>query len=86
MAIASRVTKLESETGRLHQKLNDKDRVIVELQDKVSQLEKACHENELRLQFTCEDNVLLVFACVFISNACICLERKGLNLTFFGKK
>ncbi|XP_004248328.1 uncharacterized protein At4g15545 [Solanum lycopersicum] len=59
MAIASRVTKLESETGRLHQKLNDKDRVIVELQDKVSQLEKACHENELRLQFTCEDNMKL---------------------------
>ncbi|KAK6776971.1 hypothetical protein RDI58_023688 [Solanum bulbocastanum] len=59
MAIASRVTKLESETGRLCQKLNDKDRVIVELQDKVSQLEKACHENELRLQFTCEDNMKL---------------------------
>ncbi|KAH0721431.1 hypothetical protein KY285_006610 [Solanum tuberosum] len=59
MAIASRVTKLESETGRLRQKLNDKDRVIVELQDKVSQLEKACHENELRLQFTCEDNMKL---------------------------
>lgn len=59
MAIASRVTKLESETGRLRQKLNEKDRVIVELQDNVSQLEKACRETELRLKFTCEDNMKL---------------------------
>ncbi|PHT69519.1 hypothetical protein T459_24623 [Capsicum annuum] len=56
MAIASRVNKLEMEMERLCEKVNEKDRVIVELQDKVSQLEKACHEAELRLKFTCEDN------------------------------
>ncbi|XP_059283329.1 uncharacterized protein At4g15545-like [Lycium ferocissimum] len=59
MAIASRVTKLESETGRLRQKVHEKDRVIAELQDKVSQLEQACHETEMRLKFTCEDNMKL---------------------------
>ncbi|CAN4117871.1 unnamed protein product [Withania somnifera] len=59
MAIASRVTNLESENGRLRQKLNEKDRVIVELQNKVSHLEQACHETELRLKFTYEDNVKL---------------------------
>ncbi|MCD7465451.1 hypothetical protein HAX54_001355 [Datura stramonium] len=35
MAIASRVTNLESEIGRLRQKLNDKDRFILDLEDKV---------------------------------------------------
>ncbi|KAF3666828.1 putative myb-related protein Zm1-like [Capsicum annuum] len=59
MAIASRVNKLEMEMERLCEKVNEKDRVIVELQDKVSQLEKACHEAELRLKFTCEDNMKL---------------------------
>ncbi|KAL2455634.1 hypothetical protein Fot_57377 [Forsythia ovata] len=59
MAIASRVTRLESETGLLRQKLRDKDRVIVELEDKVSQLEQATQEAELRLRITCEDNMKL---------------------------
>lgn len=62
MAIASRVTKLESDVGNLRQKLHDKDRVILDLQNKVSQLEQACHETESRLKFTCEDNVLLEFS------------------------
>lgn len=59
MAIASRVTSLESEMGRLRQKLNGKDRVILELEDKVSQLEQACHNAELRLNITLQDNVLM---------------------------
>ncbi|CAA2987471.1 Interactor of constitutive active ROPs 2 [Olea europaea subsp. europaea] len=60
MAIASRVTMLESETGRLRQKLHEKDRVIVELQDKVSQVEQAYEEAELRLKSTREDNMKLL--------------------------
>ncbi|CAA2964544.1 Hypothetical predicted protein [Olea europaea subsp. europaea] len=59
MAIASRVTKLESETGMLGQKLRDKDRVIVELEDKLSQLEQAAQEAEFRLRIMCEDNMKL---------------------------
>lgn len=58
MAIASRVTNLESDMGRLRQKLHDKDRVILDLEDKVSQLEQASHAAELRLNITLQDNVL----------------------------
>nr|GME12467.1 uncharacterized protein At4g15545 [Ipomoea batatas] len=57
MAIASRVTKLESEVGRLREMLHHKDRAIVELEDKVSNLEQAYQETELRLKITREDNV-----------------------------
>ncbi|XP_009608515.1 uncharacterized protein At4g15545 [Nicotiana tabacum] len=59
MAIASRVTNLESDMGRLRQKLHDKDRVILDLEDKVSQLEQASHAAELRLNITLQDNVKL---------------------------
>ncbi|KAK4341753.1 hypothetical protein RND71_037569 [Anisodus tanguticus] len=59
MAIASRVTNLESEMGRLRQKLNDKDGLILNLEDKVSQLEQACHATELRLNITLQDNMTL---------------------------
>ena len=57
MAIASRVTKLESELGRLRQKLYDKDRRVVDLEDKLSQLQHAYQETDLRLKITLDDNV-----------------------------
>ncbi|XP_016581547.2 uncharacterized protein At4g15545 isoform X2 [Capsicum annuum] len=57
MAIASRVTNLECEISRLRHNLNGKDRVIVNLEDKVSQLEQACREAELRLNVTLQDNM-----------------------------
>ncbi|XP_073134910.1 uncharacterized protein At4g15545-like [Henckelia pumila] len=56
MAIASRVSKLETEAARLHQKLQEKDLRIVELEDKVSELETSHEEAELRLKITREDN------------------------------
>lgn len=59
MAIASRVSKLESDTGKLRQKLYDKDKVIAELEDKVSQLEEAYQDAQLRLKLTLEDNMKL---------------------------
>ncbi|GFP87534.1 uncharacterized protein at4g15545 [Phtheirospermum japonicum] len=59
MAIASRVTKLETETGRLRQKLLEKDRLVEELEEKVSQLEGAYQDAELRLKITREDNMKL---------------------------
>ncbi|XP_075505609.1 uncharacterized protein At4g15545 isoform X2 [Primulina tabacum] len=60
MAIASRVSKLETEAGRLQQKLQEKERRIVELEDKVSELETAYEEAELRLKITREDNIKLL--------------------------
>ncbi|XP_015080540.1 uncharacterized protein At4g15545-like isoform X1 [Solanum pennellii] len=59
MAIASRVTSLESDMDRLRQKLNGKDRLILDLEDKVSQLENACQQAELRLNITLQDNMKL---------------------------
>ncbi|KAA8527176.1 hypothetical protein F0562_008595 [Nyssa sinensis] len=59
MAIASRVSKLESEMGRLRQKMYEKDRVILDLEEKVSQLEQAYQEAEMRLNITRDDNMKL---------------------------
>nr|XP_043621655.1 uncharacterized protein At4g15545 [Erigeron canadensis] len=60
MAIASRVSKLESEADKLRQNLNEKDRSIFELEAKVSELKQTCHNVQLRLQLTLEDNAKLV--------------------------
>ncbi|KAF5781421.1 hypothetical protein HanRHA438_Chr11g0496281 [Helianthus annuus] len=60
MALASRVSKLESEAGMLRHKLNERDRVVMELEEKVSELQQTCHNVQLRLQLTVEDNRKLV--------------------------
>ncbi|XP_042483413.1 uncharacterized protein At4g15545-like [Macadamia integrifolia] len=59
MAIASRVSKLESESGRLRQKILEKDRLIVELEEKVLRLEQVCRENDERLRVVLEENAKL---------------------------
>ncbi|EEF48796.1 uncharacterized protein At4g15545 [Ricinus communis] len=59
MAIASRVSKLEAETGRMKQKMYEKDRVIYELEEKVSHLQRAYQEAESRLKITLDDNMKL---------------------------
>ncbi|GAB2276452.1 hypothetical protein Dimus_011177 [Dionaea muscipula] len=60
MAIASRVSNLETETDRLRQEVYDKDRLIYELQDKVSQLQKACQEADSQLKTVLHENTTLV--------------------------
>lgn len=60
VAIASRVNKLETEADRLQQQLFDKDRAILVLEDKVSQLETAYQEIELRLKMKREINMKLL--------------------------
>lgn len=59
MAIASRVSKLESETGKLRQKMYEKDRLIFELEEKVSELEQTHQETQTRLNTILEENVKL---------------------------
>lgn len=59
MAIASRVSKLESEVERLRQKLYEKDRLILELEEKGSHLEQAFHEVDMRLKIARDDNTKL---------------------------
>lgn len=57
MAIASRVSSLESDTGRLRQKLLEKDRVINELEDRVSTLTRASQQAHSALNNAVEENV-----------------------------
>ncbi|KAH7528147.1 hypothetical protein FEM48_Zijuj05G0041000 [Ziziphus jujuba var. spinosa] len=59
MAIASRVSKLETETGKMRQMLYDKDRVILDLEDKLSRLQHAHHDVESRLKLALDDNMKL---------------------------
>ncbi|KAM7252047.1 hypothetical protein ACFE04_023930 [Oxalis oulophora] len=59
MAIASRVSNLESESSKLKQKLHEKDGAVCELQDRVTQLEYALHSSESKLQLLLDDNMKL---------------------------
>ncbi|KAJ4705823.1 WAT1-related protein [Melia azedarach] len=59
MAIASRVSKMEAEMGRIRQKLYEKDRVISELEDRLSHMQKAYQEADSRLKILVDDNTKL---------------------------
>eukprot|EP00249_Psilotum_nudum_P019247 c27162_g1_i1 orf=472-1446(+) len=67
MAMAARVSKLEAETGKLRQKLTEKENTIFNLQQHVRELEQLMEENKARLsnaleeqtKLTNEKNVLL---------------------------
>ncbi|CAO2826049.1 unnamed protein product [Amaranthus hypochondriacus] len=59
MAIASRVSNLESETGRLKQQVHEQDRVIVELEEKASRLQKAFQDADSRLKLVLDENMKL---------------------------
>lgn len=57
MAIASRVSNLDSEVVELRQKLLEKESVVRELEEKSSRLERDCREADSRLKVVLEDNV-----------------------------
>ncbi|OAY48639.1 uncharacterized protein At4g15545 isoform X1 [Manihot esculenta] len=59
MAIASRVSKLEAETGRMRQKIYEQDRIIYELEEKVSNMQRAYLEAESRLKISLDENMKL---------------------------
>ena len=59
MAIASRVSKLESEVTRLRQMMYEKDRVAFDLEEKASQLERAYQESESGLMTVIDENVCI---------------------------
>ncbi|CAN1157919.1 Uncharacterized protein At4g15545 [Linum perenne] len=59
MAIASRVSNLELEVGLMKQKMNEKDRVVYELEEKASRMQRAYLEAESRLKITLDENVKL---------------------------
>ncbi|KAF5728101.1 Interactor of constitutive active ROPs 2 [Tripterygium wilfordii] len=59
MAIASRVKKLEEDTGRMRQKLFEKDRVISDLEEKVSRLQNVYQESDSKLKIVVDENMKL---------------------------
>ncbi|KAI4366009.1 hypothetical protein MLD38_021938 [Melastoma candidum] len=59
MAIASRVSNLESDLSRLHLLLRDKDDLIRQLEDKVSRLENTHSDSDGRLKLVLQDNMKL---------------------------
>ncbi|XP_021774504.1 uncharacterized protein At4g15545-like [Chenopodium quinoa] len=60
MAIASRVSNLESETSRLKKKVSDQDRHIFELEEKASRLQQVFQEADSRLKLVLDENMKLV--------------------------
>lgn len=82
MAIASRVSKLESEVGRLKQKVYEKDNMILELEEKVSHLQQAFHEADMRFKISREDNVCPLFSCsvIFVLFLCPIFDFGGIRL------
>lgn len=69
MAIASRVSQLEAETGSLRKNIGDKDQLIAELQHRLSELDRLLQESESRLCLALEENLRLA------------KERDNLSLT-----
>ncbi|XP_021673282.2 uncharacterized protein At4g15545 isoform X2 [Hevea brasiliensis] len=59
MAIASRVSKLEAETGRMRQKIYEQDRIIYELEEKASNMQRAHLGAESRLKISLDENMKL---------------------------
>ncbi|XVF79505.1 hypothetical protein PTKIN_Ptkin14bG0228400 [Pterospermum kingtungense] len=59
MAIASRVSKMEAEIGRMRAKMYEKDRIIYDMEEKLSALQQANHEAESRLKIAFDENIKL---------------------------
>ncbi|KAI6691650.1 hypothetical protein NL676_028478 [Syzygium grande] len=59
MAIASRVSKLESDVARSKQKLHDKDRIIFDLEEKVLHLDRSYQDADSRLKIVLDENMRL---------------------------
>lgn len=59
MAIASRVSKLEAETGLLKQKVYEQDRLIFELEEKAANMHQAVQEADSRLKLVLDENMKL---------------------------
>lgn len=66
MAIASRVSNLESQVSVLTQKLVEKDRIVYELEGRASSLERLYHESDSSLKNALDENVRIIRVVDFI--------------------
>jgi hypothetical protein len=89
MAIASRVSNLESQVSGLRQKLLEKDRLVHELEDRVSSFERLYHEADSSLKNVVDENVIILLSFVKFGLTWIikvCLLLNWLNFWIFGLK
>lgn len=61
MAVSSRLSMLESESGKLRQRLQEKDQIVYTLQERVSELEQALQESSAQLSQALDEQVCLPF-------------------------
>ncbi|XP_078175871.1 uncharacterized protein At4g15545-like isoform X3 [Carex rostrata] len=86
MAIASRVTRLESDSARLRQQIADRDRTIDELQEKVARLDQVAQEYSAKLNFSLEENAKLVKERDMLSGTAKKLARNLAKMETFKKQ
>lgn len=78
MAVATRMSKLEQETGKLRQKLTEKEHVIHGLQERVAEAEATLEETNARFSQSMEEQVSLnsSFAMVVVGGPSFLFLRK----------
>lgn len=59
MAVASRLSRLEAESGKLRQKLTEKERIIYGLQERIGELEQTLQETTARLSVALDEQAKL---------------------------
>ena len=62
MAISSRLSQLEAQTGKLRGKLNEKEEIVYNLENRVSELEQALHDSSSRLSQALDEQVSFFFS------------------------
>ena len=86
---SSRVSNLESQVSGLRQKLLEKDRLVHELEDRVSSFERLYHEADSSLKNVVDENVRILLSFVKFGLTWIikvCLLLNWLNFWIFGLK
>ena len=79
MAIASRVSRLETETARLRDCAGEKDKLIDELRGRLAQLDKLLQETDSRLRTSLEDNVDISFALLCVHFCMLSINMINVN-------
>ncbi|KAJ3693530.1 hypothetical protein LUZ60_009010 [Juncus effusus] len=86
MAIASRVTRLESESTRLRQQIAERDRTVEELKEKVANLDRIAEEYSMKLKIALEENAKLTRERDYLSFTSRKLSRNLSKLETFKKQ
>lgn len=73
MAVAARVSKLESETGKLRHKLTEKEHMIYGLQERVVETESTLQETSARLSHALDEQVCFLALIIALRSVLVAL-------------